>query len=70
MDLIQKLHDQGDAGLEIRIHGHVTGRAVSPTVATVVTAATLATWKPEIIKFEGKSQNNIWTLHIKSSFDS
>ena len=41
MDLVQELHDAGDAGLEVGVESHVAGGAVPPTVAAVVTVATL-----------------------------
>ena len=40
--LVEELHDAGDAGLEVRVEGHVAGCAVPAAVATVVTVATLA----------------------------
>ena len=39
--LVEELHDAGDAGLEVGVESHVAGSAVPPTVATVVTVATL-----------------------------
>lgn len=41
VDLVEELHDAGDAGLQVRVESHVAGRAVSAAVATVVTVTTL-----------------------------
>ena len=41
--LVEELHDAGDAGLEVRVEGHVAGRTVPPAVAAVVTVSTLTT---------------------------
>ena len=41
VDLVEELHDAGYAGLQVGVERHVAGRAVPPTVAAVVTVATL-----------------------------
>ena len=41
VDLVEELHDAGDAGLQVGVECHVAGRAVAPAVATIVTVATL-----------------------------
>ena len=41
VELVEELHDAGDAGLQVGVEGHVAGRAVPPAVATVVTVPTL-----------------------------
>ena len=41
VDLVQELHNAGDAGLEVGVQSHVAGRTVPPAVAAVVTVATL-----------------------------
>ena len=42
VDLVQELHDQGDAALQVGVKGHVARRAVAPAVAAVVAVAGLA----------------------------
>ena len=42
MDLVQELHDQGDAGLEVGVQGHVGSCAVATAVAAVVAVPGLA----------------------------
>ena len=42
MDLVQELHDQGDAGLEVRVQSHIGSCAVATAVAAVVAVTGLA----------------------------
>ena len=42
VNLVQELHDQGDAALQVGVKGHVARRAVAPAVAAVVAVAGLA----------------------------
>ena len=42
MDLVQELHDQGDAGLQVGVQRHVGGCAVAAAVPAVVAVPGLA----------------------------
>ena len=43
VNLVQELHHTGNAGLEVRVEGHVARGAVAPAVTAVVTVSTLTT---------------------------
>ena len=42
VDLVQELHDQGDAGLEVGVQGHVGSCAVAAAVAAIIAVPGLA----------------------------
>ena len=47
MDLIEELHDLGDAGLHVGVASHVGGARVAAGVARVVAVAALAGGQPK-----------------------